>query len=346
MGKYSLDAFEQYPLVKLRPPMTAPDEDCYRMLELSQSKLEPEAGELLSPPEIGAGRVILRLNLETDDIADACGFIRRIGSCYAGGKDIAGVVMSAGTDTSTALKQLVAAYRAGFDQAVLLAEPGTELVAVCRTEGISFGLWLELDRGILPLRRSIAQSNLARIWENYPVYIYAGRALTEEELGAARRWHSSGADSMAPLGAKMTLRRMMFPKGLTSGGVLPLRMWWQNVGTAPFYRDVQVRLELRAGLERFVVSIPEEMKCPGLGDTTFNTTARLPQISCGTYELWCGLGTNGKLHSLAMDAPSKDGMYKVGEVTLDDIPRPYLAAMWEEQYADGYYPLEDPAQPE
>ena len=47
-----------------------------------------------------------------------------------------------------------------------------------------------------------------------------------------------------------------------------------------------------------------------------------------------------------MEAQEDDGLYRVGDVTLDDASRPYLATMWEEQYADGYYPLEDPAQPE
>jgi two-component system KDP operon response regulator KdpE len=38
--------------------------------------------------------------------------------------------------------------------------------------------------------------------------------------------------------------------------------------------------------------------------------------------------------------------FHIGELALDDVLRPYLSTMWEEQYADGYYPLEDPAQPE
>ena len=85
---------------------------------------------------------------------------------------------------------------------------------------------------------------------------------------------------------------------------------------------------------------------PGLGDSTMNLTAKLPEVPCGTYELWCGLKAGEKYLPLAMHAAENGGMYCVGQVTLDEMVRPYLATMWEEQYADGYYPLEDPAQPE
>ena len=345
MGKYSLDAFEAHPLVKLRPVMTEPDLSGYRLLELRRSELEPESGMLLPPPEIGEGRVLLRLQLNAaDDISDACGFIRRMGSCYHGGTALAGVVMTAGAFSGTALIQLAWAYRQGFASTVLLAEPDAELMDICRREGIQTGLWLPIVRGILPLRRAIGEKKLQRVWRETPVYLWTGGPLASEELDAARRWHVSGANVPAPLGARMTLRRMMFPRDLTSGDIMPLRMWWQNIGTAPVYEDVRVRLVLRNGTEAFAVSVPGTMS-PGLGDTTFNTTALLPQVPCGTYGLWVGLETDRGSLTLAMDAPAEDGLYHIGEITLDDVPRPYLRTMWEDQYADGYYPLEDPAQP-
>lgn len=345
MGKFSLDAFEVHPLVKLRPSMTEPERGCYRLMELSRSELEPESGMRL-PPEIGDGRVLLCLQWDTlDDISDVCGFVRRMGSCYAGGKAFAGVVMAPGAFRGSTVAQLVHAYRQGFDTTVLLAEPGTEMMDLCRREGLPVGLWLPLSKGILPLRRSIAKSYLARNWESCPVYIYSDGELSAEELDAARRWHCSGANVMAPLGAQMTLRRMMFPRDLTSGGIMPLRMWWQNIGTAPMYHEVRVRLILQNGKEWFPVTVTGMMQ-PGLGDTTFNTTALLPQISCGTYSLWVGLETDAGPLPLMMDAPMKSGLYHIGEITLDDVPRPYLGTMWKDQYADGYYPLEDPAQPE
>ena len=346
MGKYSLDAFEQYPLVKLRPVVMRSRQDSYRLLELSWSELEPAPGELRSPPQIGDGTVLVKPELDAGrDIAEACGFIRRMGSFYDGGTALGGVVLTAGGFSGAAAAELVRAYRQGFASAELLAEPGTELMAVCRKEGISVGLWLPLERGVLDLRRSIARSDLERTWRERPVYVYAGRELNDAELDAACRWHASGADGMTALGVRMTLRRVMFPRDLTSGGAMPLRFWWQNLGSAPMYRDACVRMELRNDAGAYPVSVPGTMR-PGLGDTTLNAVAQLPKIPAGTYSLWVGLESGEKLLPLAVDAPEENGMVMIGEITTDDVPRPYLATMWERQYADGYYPLEDPAQPE
>ena len=346
MGKYSLDAFEVHPLVKLRPVMAAPEPDCFRMLEVFQSELEPETGVLLAPPAVGTGKVILHLHMaQNADLADVCGFVRRMGCCYEGGRQLAGVLMTESGFSGAELDRLVQAYQQGFEATFLLAEPGRAVAESCLRTGVKFGLWLHLERGILELRRSIARSNLARNWEDCPVYIFSGGELTEEALDAARRWHADGADVPAVLGARMTLRRMMFPKDLTAGGPLPLRMWWQNLGTAPMYRDVELCLELRMDQQRFPVALSEKMQRPGMGDSTFNTTAQLPQIR-GELELWCGLRCGGGMLPLSAAVPEDHGMYRLGQVTLDDQPRPYLASMWEETYADGYYPLEDPAQPE
>lgn len=345
MGKYSLDAFEVHPLVKLRPAMTAPQGDSYRLAELYQAELEPESGELLVPGPVGTGAVVVRLHPdETKDPEDICGFLRRMGYCLEGGRNLAGVVLTEGNFSGTKLEQLVNAYRQAFENTFLLVQPDSEAVAVCRRMGADFGLWLELNRGILPLRRSIGQGNLARNWEKCPVFVAAEGALTEAELDAARRWHSSGANVDAVLGPRMTLRRMMFPRELTAGGPMPLRLWWQNLGTAPCYREVEILLELRREGESYPVFLPEKTMMPGLGDTTFNVTAVLPR-TMGEFELWCGLRC-GEMLPLAMDVPRENGMYRIGRITLDQVSRPYLATMWEETYADGYYPLEDPAQPE
>lgn len=347
MGKYSIDAFEQYPLVKIRPGMTRPTASCYRLVSLSWAQLEPEDGRLLSPGDLGGGTVILRLDLDRGgDVAEACGFVRRMGSFCQGGRDLAGVVLSAGNYNSAALGQLVQAYAQGFESAFLLAEPGTELMAACRRLQIKTGLWLDLRRGILNLRRAIAEGELQKTWRNAPVYLYASADLNAAELDAAIRWHASGVNVAAPIGPAMTLRRMMFPEGLTSGGLLPLRLWWQNIGTAPIYQTLEVKLELRSGDGCYGIPVPDRLEWPDVGDSTLNLTAQLPKVACGSYGLWCGLKAGRQFLPLAMEAAENGGMYHVGEVRLDDEPRPYLATMWEEQYADGYYPLEDPAQPD
>lgn len=347
MGKYSIDAFEQYPLVKLRPKVTCMAASGYRLVRLSWAALEPEDGQLLVPEEMGVGKVILQLDLDrSGDLADACGFVRRMGSFYRGGKNLAGVVLSAGNYSSVALGQLAQAYAQGFESTYLLAQPGTELMDACCKQQIRTGLWLDLNRGVLNLRRAIAEGNLQKTWRDEPVYLYAEEALNAEELDAAIRWHASGVNWAAPIGSAMTLRRVMFPEGLTTGGLIPLRLWWQNIGTAPIYETVEVKLELRSGDDRYPIPVPEALERPHIGDSTLNLTAQLPEVDCGSYGLWCGLKVGENFLPLAVEAAEDGGMYYVGDVALDSESRPYLATMWEEQYADGYYPLEDPAQPD
>ncbi len=342
MGKYSLDAFERYPLVKLRPAMAKPHLDCCRVLELSADPVE--AAEL---PELGMGTVLLRIWLnQRANPMEIREFLRKIGNHYSGAKGLAGVVLESGNCAGEELDQLIPFWRQSFDDAVLLVQPGTAMAEACRRQGMETGLWLTMEKGILPLRRAIGEGNLARQWETCPVYLYTEKDLSPVELDAARRWHASGANVQSPLGARMTLRRMMFPKELTSGGRMPLRMWWQNLGTAPLYQETKVLLELRTGEARFQIPISQSMHRMKIGDTTLNVTAELPAVPCGGYELWCGLESGGKMLPLSMEVEAQDGMYKIGTLTLDNVLRPYLKTMWEEQYADGYYPLEDPAQPE
>lgn len=346
MGKYSIDSFEPYALMKLRPQMKAPGCGNYRLLEVSQAELEPEKGVRLAPPAIPEGKVLLRLALDpAADAFDVSGFIRRIGAAYNGGQELAGVVVTAGEITGAGLVQVARAYQRGFDNTYLLVEPGTELMEACMKEGVVPGLWLPLCKGILNLRLAIAKAGLERGWEKRPVFVYAGRELCCKELEAATRWHASGADVPAPLGAVMTIRRVMFPRDLTSGGVMPLRLWWQNLGTSPLYREAKAIFALGEGDARYPIGIPEALGMPGTGDLTYNCNAQLPKLPSGTYTLWCGMEANGKLLPLSVEAPEKDGLYQIGEVTLDEEERPYLDRLWVDYYPDAYYPLEDPKEP-
>ena len=143
MGKYSIDAFEQHPLCKIRPRVAPMTDSAYRLMNLSWRAMEPEDGELLTPPDVGEGRMILRLDLDkSSDAADACGFIRRMGRCYQGGKGLAGVMVSAGSCSAAELLQIAQAYAQGFENTFLLTEPGTALMDACCAQHIKTGLWL------------------------------------------------------------------------------------------------------------------------------------------------------------------------------------------------------------
>lgn len=341
MGKYSIDAFEQHALVKLRPQSVPMPCKNYVLISLRQSAQDtPCLPQTASP-------LLLQIILDAaKDLQETAAFIRHVGMQYCGGAALSGVVVDHGTFSGAALHELAAAYIQGFESTVLLSRPDSVFTSVLVQNGAAPGLWLDMSCGILPLRLAVAEHNLQRTWRDRPVYVYNDSPLNEAQLDAAVRWHACGANFPASLGPQLTLRRVMFPQGLTSGGPMPLRMWWQNIGTSPLYQPAEVRLELRCETSTARIVLDGLLSdCP-VGDTMLNTTADLPQLPAGEYELWCGLFAKGQPLSVAIDAPCCDGMYPIGALNLDDNPRPYLADMWLQQYADGYYPLEDPAQPE
>lgn len=240
-----------------------------------------------------------------------------------------------------ALPAIAKAYLQGFPGIPLLSAPDDPLMAYLPDAG----LWLEPDWGILSLRLAIARNRLERRWRQHPVYARTASPLTEEVRQALVRWHCTACNMPGPWGPQMTLRRLMFPRDLTAGAEAPFRMWWQNLGTAPLYGPAKALLFLEKNGRLFPLTGNMPVECH-LGDTTCNPLLTLPELPDGEYALLCALEFGGKRLSLSMKVPNRDGLYSIGAVHLDHIPRPYLRTMWQAQYADGYYPLEDPAAPE
>lgn len=327
MGKYSLDAFETYPLVKLRPPMAAPGDTSFTLIS--------------SPAEArGNGPFVLRPELPGGPDA-ACAALAQM-TCIPSGNVRPDAVVASGCGfPDAALPAIAKAYLQGFPGIPLLSAPDDPLMAYLPDAG----LWLEPDWGILPLRLAIARNRLERRWRQHPVYARTASPLTEEVRQALVRWHCTACNMPGPWGPQMALRRLMFPRDLTAGAEAPFRMWWQNLGTAPLYGPANALLFLEKNGRLFPLTGNMPVECH-LGDTTCNPLLTLPELPDGEYALLCALEFGGKRLPLSMKVPNRDGLYSIGAVHLDHIPRPYLRTMWQAQYADGYYPLEDPAAPE
>lgn len=327
MGKYALDAFEAHPLTKLRPPMAAPGSSSFTLVS--------------APAEIqGDSPALLRPALP-DSLETACALLARMAETLPHSPKPIAVAATGRSFPEEALPRLAQAYIQSFPGMALLAAPDDPLMPHLPEAG----LWLEADRGILPLRLAIARNHLERRWRQHPVYAWTEQPLTEEVLQALTRWHCTACNLPGPFGPQMTLRRLMFPRALTAGAQAPFRMWWQNLGTAPIYGPAAALLVLEKDGTRFPLDGDAPIECR-LGDATCNPTLTLPDLPDGEYPLLCALEADGRRLPLSMEVPSKDGLYTVGTVRLDHTPRPYLQTMWQAQYADGYYPLEDPAAPE
>ena len=109
MGKYSLDAFETHPLVKLRPPMAAPGDTSFTLIS--------------SPAEArGNGPFVLRPELPGGPDA-ACAALAQM-ACIPSGNVRPDAVVASGC---------------GFPEAAL---PATQLI--CPSTAISEPFWISL----------------------------------------------------------------------------------------------------------------------------------------------------------------------------------------------------------
>ena len=125
-------------------------------------------------------------------------------------------------------------------------------------------------------------------------------------------------------GYRFVLRQITQPRTVTSGEPLTVMMTWANVGVGKLYRDYQLRLGLREASGAIVVSaaITADLRdwLPG----EYAVTGSLPILATlkpGTYTLVVALmdaaGQRPPLR-LAMDAPSVEGWYAIGELSIDE----------------------------
>ena len=325
MGKYSLDAFERYPLTKLRPKMAAPEVRATPLVSLALPAL---------PDRVPPGS-LLRLTWR-EALPDAASVQALRALCRSGPP--AGII--AGGNGCPDPAALDAVLRESFPDVPVFTAPDDPLMSYGNS-----GLFLDLSRGVLPLRLAVAKHHLEALWRRRPVCVYSGTPLDAEALEAVRRWHCSFCNVPAIVGAQLTLRRLMFPRDLTAGASAPFRMWWQNLGPAPLYAEAVPRLAV-AYHGKPVFLTGECRMTVSMGDAVCNAVFTLPDLPDGEFPLLCALESNGQRQRLCMDVPGTDGLYAIGTVHLDHTSRPSLQTMWQEQYADGYYPLEDPAEPE
>lgn len=354
----SLENHQRFPMTCCRPSFAARKEESaeLRIDRLRWAELAPTRGDFsfagLTLRE-GNGTALLAPTLLPPAWAeikeDAVPFIRLLGAAMDGGKGYAGVLLDTGGLAGNALIPLLRAWHEGFDNTALIVRAAdTATVAALRCAGYDFGLLLEADKGILSIRELLATQRLQRCWERMPVFLLTtySREPKEALSKAAAGWHALAADIPCVNAGHMTLRRLTYPAQLTSGGAMPLRFWWQVVGACPIYGQTSVRVLLRGDGGEAELPLQDTALLRGIGDATHNEIVTLPSLPVGQYTLWCGVfGQAGKALPLCVDAPQENGFYAIGEVSLDDTPRPELFAAWDDYYPEGYYPLEDPKLP-
>lgn len=348
MGKYSLENYERYKTVKCRPqecPGTAHNagsgtfRTVRRRVDASWETLQAEPDMLLELE--GADGY-------PDRICQQESGIRAIAERMDGGRGLLGVCL-AGRQLPQRLLETVCD---AFDSTrMFVSVDDGEALGFALRSGARFGILATVSCDPLAVCEAFARQQAQRLWKRAPVLVRCLPDADPEIAGAlALQWHALAAEGTEHdgIGWHIALRRVTYPAEVTSGGAFPIRFWWSNSGVSPCYRMLEVRVLLDNGRQSAPVCFAGRPHPFGLADATYNEIAKLPGLEPGVYNVYCGLFDPDTGIPVGTDnAPSeRPGWCRVGEVWLDHRPRPELAHAWDGYYPEGYYPLEDPAQPD
>lgn len=361
MGKYALENYERYNTYKIRPqplPM-APDSKGrgqFHKVTLTWKELEPVRGgynlrELHRLIDDTSNPVLM---IKADfpswvtERASECfaSFIRKIGSSLDGNYKLEGIVIT----TIESCSHEWEAYIDAFGEFPLLVDMhNQELIQYLTIHNMDFGLIVKCsETNWIECCEKLAEYNLQEVWKKRPVLLQIEDSSCGPHIERqAWSWHASMANVPMDLGFSIALRRLTYPKQVSSNGALPLRFWFVNTGSAPCYRDSKVWIRLQQGSNRYDISLRVNTKDWLLGDVTYNEIVKLPEMDPGTYKV--SLGIFFEDHSpmqLNMNCTIDHGFYELGSIEIDVVPREEYFHIWDEYYPEGYYPLEDPQSPE
>jgi len=152
----------------------------------------------------------------------------------------------------------------------------------------------------------------------------------------ALRWHTSivNAKSSAipkelmpsvekflkKIGYRLSLRKVAYPAKVRAGTLMPIQMWWVNVGVAPPYRRYQLALQLKKSTETGIIRINTNVTkwLPG-DDIIIEDRVWVPDLEPGTYQLRVGLldpFTGKPVIKLPIKCRNEDGWYVLGNIEL------------------------------
>jgi hypothetical protein len=155
-------------------------------------------------------------------------------------------------------------------------------------------------------------------------------------LAQALRWHVSSVNvksSPIPpewkekfdefqkqMGYRFVLRRLAYPRTVTSGQMMPVQMWWLNAGVTPVYREYTLALQFQSKDATEVVQLPVDVRKWLPGDAVFDGTVYAPRsLKPGSYHLRLALldPRSGKpAINLAITGRGPDGWYSMGEIAV------------------------------
>lgn len=361
MSQYSLENYEKYTTIKIRPEPLAIKEHVsnhglFEYVALSWKELEPVRGEYrlegIKEALHTARNPILVLTPElplwVKDYADDyfAALIRKVGSYIDSDRRLAAVVISTLADS----KEEWNAYIDSFETQTLLADlQNDRLIGHLRERSHGFGLLVKCsEENWIECCEAFARNNLQKVWKSYPVVLQ----VTDDVCGPhsrreAYRWHACLSNVDMGLGYNLTLRRLTYPETVFSRGSLPLRFWFVNTGSSRIYRKFQLWVRLKQGKVVYELPLIAATHSWLTGDLVHNEIIPLQDMPPGTYTLSLGLFFEDRSYiSLNIRNQQQDGYYEAGTIQVEITDEDPLKNIWDTYDPEGYYPLEDPKLPE
>jgi hypothetical protein len=155
-------------------------------------------------------------------------------------------------------------------------------------------------------------------------------------LNQALRWHVSSVNiksSPIPaewqgkfdefqkrMGYRFVLRRFEYPREAKAGEMMPVHMWWLNVGVAPAYREYTLALQFQSATAKQSVTLSADVRKWLPGDAVVDQLVYVPDtLNSGAYRLRIALldpRTSQPAVHLAVKGRDPDGWYTMGTITV------------------------------
>ena len=152
-------------------------------------------------------------------------------------------------------------------------------------------------------------------------------------LDQALRWHASSVNLksaaipsewqqafdglLKKLGYRFVLRRLVYPRKIKAGAMMPVEMWFSNDGVAPVYRQYPVAVEIGGAVLRAQTDVRKWLP----GDWYLRESLSVGEsVKPGTYPFRVAMidPRSGKpAIRFANEGRQTDGRYSLGEIPVE-----------------------------
>jgi len=136
------------------------------------------------------------------------------------------------------------------------------------------------------------------------------------------QWKPNVDRWLKKMGYRFALRHFVCPPEFRPGRAAEYKMWWENQGVAPCYRDYPLAFRLSGGGGKYIIKTPIDIRGWMPGDTFIEGEIFIPEgVASGDYELQIAMlkkDSDDPAVKFASEGRGPDGWHTLGRVTVQD----------------------------